>query len=390
MSTADESKLKNAKTLQIKSSHRYKHIGWTYIEIAPQQTNAKARALARGAGIDLVPDSVVTLTQIPSDPLVPNQTHLDPGFSSGDIHAFQAWDILTTATVAVAIIDSGIETTHEDLTANIWRNETEINGIADFDDDNNGYIDDFYGWNTFDNNNDVMDTLGHGTRVAGILGARGQNGIGIAGICWDVKMMPVRAFQNTTTTLSVIVDAFDYILSSNNNVRVINCSFGDDTFSQPMYDAIAEAGRKGILVVAAAGNSARNIDLLPFYPASYNLPNVIAVGAVTMDGNLWSGSNYGNTVGVVAPGTSMFSTTIANTYNSGNGTSYATPIVAGAAALIMTQWPYMPAEQVKTQINQTSRITNPLLSEQLGGGLLDMYAMLTRTISAAHDWQLYE
>lgn len=388
VASSDEGKLSNISGLSIKSIHRYRNFGWTYIDAAPQSA-ARLQTMSADSGVRLIPDGVVHLTAIPNDPLLSNQIHINPNFSSGDIHAYRAWDILTTATVTVAIIDSGIETTHADLAANIWSNTTEINGTPDVDDDGNGYVDDFYGWNTNADDNDVQDTLGHGTRVAGILGARGMNGIGIAGICWSVKMMPLRAFEGTTTTTGLIVNAFDYILSSNANVRVINCSFGDDGYFQPLRDAIAEAGRRGILVVAAAGNNSRNIDSNPFYPASYNLPNLIAVGAISQDGNLWTGSNFGNTVAVVAPGTSIFSTAIGNTYSSGSGTSYATPIVSAAGAMIMTQWPYMSVDQVKRQINQTSRITNPLLSEQLGGGLLDLEAMLARTVSAAHSWRLY-
>lgn len=388
VASSDVSKLSNIGGLSIKSTHRYRNIGWTYVDAAPQSA-ARLQAMSADSGVRLIPDGVVHLTAVPNDPLLTNQININPGFSSGDIHAYQAWDILTTSTVSVAIIDSGMEITHEDLASNVWVNETEMNGSPDVDDDGNGYVDDIYGWNTFANNNNVQDALGHGTRVAGILGARGMNGLGIAGICWDVKLMPLRAFEGTTTTTELIVDAFDYILSSNANVRVINCSFGDDNYYQPIHDAIAEAGRRGILVVAAAGNNSRNIDSNPFYPASYALPNLIAVGAVIQDGNLWAGSNFGNTVAVVAPGAGIYSTAIGNTYSSGSGTSYATPIVSAAAAMIMTQWPYMPVDQVKRQINQTSRMTTPLLTEQLGGGLLDMDAMLTRTISAAHAWHIY-
>ncbi len=388
VASEDVSKLSKISSLSIKSTHRYRNIGWTYIDAAPQSA-AKLQAMSADSGVKLIPDGVVHLTAVPNDPLLSNQININPGFSSGDIHAYQAWDILTTATVSVAIIDSGMETTHEDLAENVWVNEDEMNGTPGVDDDGNGYIDDFYGWNTFANNNNVQDTLGHGTRVAGIMGARGMNGIGIAGICWSVKMVPLRAFEGTTTTTGLIVDAFDYILSTNANVRVINCSFGDDNYYQPLRDAIAEAGRRGIVVVAAAGNNARNIDANPFYPASYDLSNVIAVGAVSPDGNLWAGSNYGNRIAVVAPGSGIFSTAIGNNYSSGSGTSYATPIVSAAAAMIMTQWPYMPVDQVKLQINQTSRTTTPLLSEELGGGLLDLDAMLLRTVSAARTWPYY-
>lgn len=389
VASKDEKNVSEIKDLHIKSVRRYKHIKWSYIDVPPQ-SERKLKTAAAERKIRLIPDPIVKLTQTPSDPLADLQTTIYPGYSNANIYAAAAWDILTTASVTVAIIDSGIQTNHEDLVANIWNNDAEINGTAGMDDDANGFIDDLYGWNTHSDNNNVEDTLGHGTHVAGIIGARGQNGIGIAGICWDVKLMPLRSFEGTTTSISLIVDAFDYILSTNANVKIINCSFGDDIYVQPFYDAVDAARRQGILVVAAAGNSAHNIDQIPFYPASYNLANVIAVGAIDIDGQLWSGSNYGNTVGVVAPGVAIESTMSSNVYGVGTGTSYAAPIVSGAAALIMTQWPNMTVEDVKRQVVQTTRITNALATETLGGGLLDMRAMLTSYISAADDWQLYE
>lgn len=385
---ADLPKLKKIKGLDVKSIHAYRHVDWAYIDLDPKAVT-KFATLAAGEEIEIYPESVARLALTPSDPLVANQVHLIAAYSSGDIHAIGAWDILTTSTVKVAVIDSGVEFTHEDLAANIWNNDAEINGSAGVDDDGNGYIDDFHGWNTFANNNDVQDTLGHGTRVVGVVGARGQNGVGGAGVCWGVEVVPVRAFELTTTTTPALVAAFDYAMSIE-GVRVINCSFGEDESRPQIQDAITRAASKGILVVAAAGNNSRNIDMSPFYPASHDLPNVIAVGAVSQDGNLWSGSNFGNTVKVVAPGTNIYSTAIGNTYNYGNGTSYATPIVSGAAALLMTEFPYMPIAQVKRQIQMTTRITNPLLSEQLGGGLLDMEAMFLQSVSAARSWQAYE
>lgn len=383
----DEKNLSKIKDLRIKSARRYKHIGWTYIDVPPQ-AERKLKSAAGNRKIKLIPDSVVTLSQTPTDPGTENQNYITPGYANADIHLTSAWDVLTTATCVVAIIDSGMQLDHEDLAANVWTNQAELNGTAGVDDDNNGYIDDVNGWNTRNNNNNPADTLGHGTRVAGIIGARAQNGVGIAGVCWDVKMMPLRAFEGTTTTTSAIIDAFDYIFSTE-GVRVINASFSEDTYNQAFYDAILEARTRGILVVAAAGNSARNIDIIPAYPASYNLPNLISVGAIDVDGTLWFSSNFGYSVSIVAPGNLIYSTNIGNTYTTSAGTSMAAPIISGAAALLMTQWPLMQVDDVKRQITMTGRMTNPLLTEQIGGGVVNIHAMLTHYVSAARDWQLY-
>jgi len=246
------------------------------------------------------------------------------GTKGADISAPAAWDLETgCSSVVIAVIDSGVAFDHPDLKNNIWNNPEEIpdNGI---DDDNNDFIDDTHGWDFVNNDNNPSDYSkdlygdGHGTHVAGIIAAEGDNGMGAVGIMWRAKIMPVQIFDlfedspfNATTI--VVLEALLYAVE--NGADIINCSFGGPSFSRFLYDAYKLAGEKGVLVVAAAGNDAQDNDMNSTYPASYDLENIISVAATNEDDFLASYSNYGkNSVDVAAPGGSgtgsnIFSTT---------------------------------------------------------------------------------
>ena len=259
------------------------------------------------------------------------------GTIDADIDAPEAWDITTgNSDIVIAVVDTGVDYSHPDLSHNMWSNTGEIpdNGI---DDDGNGYVDDVRGWNFFGDDKDPMDIHGHGTHVTGIAAAKGNNATGITGVCWTAEIMLLRFLdENGIGTVADEISAIDYAIG--NGAHIINASFGSDTYSQSEYNAISRANSEGILFVAAAGNDSLNNDTSPFYPASYNLPNIIAVAATDQDDNLTWFSDYGpTTVDVGAPGVNIYSTSPDTGYGYMHGTSVATPHVAGLAALI---WGY--------------------------------------------------
>jgi len=246
------------------------------------------------------------------------------GTAGADISAPGAWNMETgSSDIVIAVIDSGVAFDHPDLMTNIWRNPEEIpdNGK---DDDHNGYTDDIYGWDFVNNDNNPSDYSkdlygdGHGTHVAGIIAAEGNNGMGATGVMWYAKIMPVQIFDlfenspfNATTL--VVLEALLYAVE--NGAKIINCSFGGPSFSHALYEAYRLAGENRVLVVAAAGNDARDNDSFFTYPASYDLDNIISVAATDENDELASYSNYGkNSVDVAAPGgsgsvSSIFSAT---------------------------------------------------------------------------------
>jgi subtilisin family serine protease len=242
------------------------------------------------------------LARTPNDPRYASQWGLPK------ISAPAAWDLLTdcTATV-VAVIDSGADYEHPDLAANIWTNFGDPAGDG-IDDDGNGYIDDTLGWDFVFDDNKPIDEDGHGTHVAGTIAAFGNNGRGVCGVCWRARLMILRAFDSFGVgTVADTIAAMDYARA--NGARVVNASYASGEFSQAEYDAISDLNGAGILMIAAAGNEGADNDRNPSYPASYGLPNIIAVAATDENDNLASFSNYGRqSVHIAAPGTDILST----------------------------------------------------------------------------------
>jgi subtilisin family serine protease len=287
----------------------------------------------------------------------------------------------------VAVIDTGIDLNHPDLKNQIWRNSGETNCNDGIDNDNNGFVDDCYGWNFASNNNNTQDDDGHGTHVAGIIGAVTNNNIGIAGLNWYVKLMSVKILDSTGSgDVANLIKAIDYAVK--NGAKIINSSLGyPDSCSyvppsQALYDAIKSAGDKGILFVAAAGNYGCNNDKTPLWPASFNLPNIISVGASDQNDNLAYFSNYGQkTVHLLAPGTDIFSTYFdktnnQSTYKSLQGTSMATPFVSGAAALLMSCLNNATIYEIKERIVSSTDVFNSLSSITISSGRLNIYNAL--------------
>jgi subtilisin family serine protease len=325
---------------------------------------------------------------IPYDPYFHNQYALlntgqyAYGTIGADIKATEAWQVLTGYHgVAVAVLDTGIDYNHPDLIANMWRNDAECyNGVNNFDDDGNGYIDDCAGWNFVTCNNyedfedtwgktfvcsetntpgnDPMDDYGHGTHVAGIIGAVGNNGIGISGVMWNALLMPVKVFNKEGQGSDAdIVAGLEYAM--NKGARIVNASFGGYGWSDTLFDAFQEAADRGVLVVASAGNDSNNNDLNPVYPASYIFDNIISVAATDQDDKLVSFSNVGIvSVDVAAPGVYIFSTvpTWLPDYQGYayldfyDGTSMSAPHVAGLAGLLSTYYYNFTSSQIRKMV----------------------------------------
>ncbi|MFN0207481.1 MAG: S8 family peptidase [Planctomycetota bacterium] len=297
--------------------------------------------------------------------------------------ANEAWAAGHTgaSNVYVGVIDEGIMYTHKDLGGQIWRNALEVqNGI---DDDGNGYKDDVRGWDFNGNNNTIYDGTfdDHGTHCAGTIGAQGGNAMGVAGVCWNVTMIPAKFLGTSGGTLSNAVKACDYItnikIDQGLNIVATNNSWGGGGYSQSLFDAIERANNEDILFVAAAGNNGANIDTGSFYPAGYSNANVISVAAITSSGGLASFSNYGATkVDLGAPGNSIISTVpytgTTPSYSYYSGTSMAAPHVTGAAALYASTHPAANAATIKSAILGSVTATSSLAGKCVTGGRLNV------------------
>nr|CUM62276.1 putative Thermitase [Planktothrix agardhii] len=342
------------------------------------------------------PDYIITLEDVEkpssatesSEKITPQATTPnDPGYSQlwglnnigqsggtadADIDAPEAWDIQKgNQNLVIGVIDTGVDYDHPDLSANIWTNPGEIAGDG-IDNDSNGYIDDVRGWDFAYNDNNPMDVHGHGTHVAGTIAGKGNNGVGVTGVAWNAKIMPLKFLNDSGSgSTSNAILAINYATAK--GVKLTNNSWGGGGYSQALYDAINTAGQQGALFIAAAGNSSQNTDTTPAYPASYDLANIISVASTTRtDGLSWF-SNYGaTTVDLGAPGSDIYSAWPNSTYNTISGTSMASPHVTGAAALLWSQNPTWTAQQVKNKLMQTTDPISALSGKTVTGGRLNI------------------
>jgi len=268
------------------------------------------------------------------------------GLVGADIRATAAWDLQREAPdVIVAVIDTGLRIEHEDIAANLWFNVAERNAAAGLDDDGNQFIDDVNGINaTVERTSPVSgnptDDDGHGTHVAGIIGAVGNNGVGIAGVAWKVQLMPLKFISRTSGSVSASIACIDYAISK--GAHIINGSYGSPGYSQAEYEALKRARTAGIIFVAAAGNDSLEITEYPEYPAAYQLDNIVAVASTSRQDQLASYSSFGSgLVELAAPGSSILSLGHSSTapYVVKSGTSMAAPHVAGALALLKQRFP---------------------------------------------------
>ncbi len=300
--------------------------------------------------------------------------------------AAEAWVNKTDcSSVYVGIIDEGIMWAHEDLTGNVWTNPYDpVDGV---DNDGNGYVDDIHGWDFAGNDNTVYDGSvdDHGTHVSGTVAARGSNGKGVAGVCWQAQLISAKFLGRNGGTTANAIKAVNYItdLKTRHGLRIVatNNSWGGGGYSTGLYNAIESAGAADILFVAAAGNSGVNIDVSPQYPASYPNANIIAVAAIDKSGNMASWSNYGATrVDLGAPGVGIWSSVPGkknqSSYGSYSGTSMATPHVTGAAALYAAAHLNSTAAAIKQAILSTTVPTGSLGGKTVTGGRLNIGAAL--------------
>lgn len=300
----------------------------------------------------------------------------------------KAWKITRgSKDIVVAVIDTGIDLKHEDLKDNLWVNKGEsgldakgrnkaTNGL---DDDKNGYVDDVYGWNFVSNNTDLSDNHGHGTHISGIIGAKGGNGKGVSGVSPNVSIMTLKYYDPTvasTNNLKNTIRAIHYAVE--NGAKIINYSGGGLEFSQEEKDAIKKAQQAGVLFVAAAGNEQSNSDQKKYYPADYELNNIISVTAIDPTKNILPSSNYGVlTVDIAAPGKNIYSTLQNGRYGYMTGTSQATAFVSGVAALIMANNSDFNADQVAKYIKNTGDVVESLAGKTRYNRKLNSYRALS-------------
>jgi ELWxxDGT repeat protein len=330
------------------------------------------------------PDSVVqTMSTTPNDALFSSLWGMN-STTDVDIDAPEAWDLSTgSSSVVVADIDTGIDYTHPDLAANMWTNPGEVAGDG-IDNDGNGYVDDVYGIDAYNGDSAPMDDNGHGTHTAGTIGAVGNNGVGVVGVNWNVKIMALKFLgSDGKGPLSGAVTCLQYLtrMKTDYGVNIVasSNSWGGAEGSQALYDAIAASNAAGVMFVAAAGNDSRNIDRIASYPAAYDLPGIISVAAITSGNERADFSNYGvTTVDLAAPGVSVLSTVPGNTYGAKSGTSMATPHVAGAVALAAAYAGDLSLAEVKAAILDSVDPVPDLAAYSVSGGRLNLKGMLEK------------
>jgi thermitase len=315
--------------------------------------------------------------------------------STAGMNVSEAYDSLPStqaSEIIVAVVDTGVDHNHEDLKDIMWTNEKEIAGNG-IDDDNNGYIDDIHGINTLVRDaqgSATVNTMGshwHGTHVAGTIAATQNNGIGIAGVASNVKIMAIRTVPDDADELdSNIVEA--YLYAAKNGARLINCSFGKEINEGGMVvrDTINEIGKKyNTLVIASAGNDSsgpfawHNNDSSPKYPAAFDSENLLVIASTTSSGSLSTFSNIGiKTVDIAAPGSNIYSTIIGNKYGMASGTSMASPNITGVAAMVLGYYPKLSATELKSLLMKSATPVAAFKNQIVSGGRVNLKAALAK------------
>ena len=358
-------------------------LGFERWRINGMSVDAAIAQYGQHAAIDYIePNSIVSAANIvPNDPSYEelwglNNTGRGGSTVDADIDGPEAGDIRTgSPDVVIGVIDTGVDYTHPDLDGNMWTNPGEVpnNGI---DDDGNGFVDDFYGYDFVNNDGDPFDDNDHGTHVAGTIAAEGNNGIGITGVTWSAQIMALKFLDEAGfgTTFDAI-QAIEYATLM--GADLTNNSWGGGGFSQSLRDAIAAAGDAGQVFVAAAGNAGSNTDSSPSYPAAYDLDNIISVAATDDNDQLASFSNVGETsVDLAAPGVDIFSTLPGNSYGTLSGTSMASPHVAGVVSLLLAENPDLTPTEIKTRLIETVDPLSELDGVTVSGGRLNAFNAL--------------
>lgn len=340
-----------------------------------------------------------SMTTIPNDPYYTSSgswgQDYDDMWGLKRINIENAWKLSTGSGVTIAVIDTGVDYTHVDINDNIWYNQLELSGVTGTDDDGNGYIDDIRGWNFDENNNDVMDDHGHGTHVAGIAAAEGNNQEGIIGVSYEANIMSLKILDKWGVGYgsNPIVKAIEYAVDM--GAKILSCSFGTTSYNTAIVNAFKYAYDHGCFIIAAAGNDNRNINI---YPAK--LDYAVAVGSIDESNNRSSFSNYGSLLDVMAPGRDILSlrSSDLNSYEwdssyfvpeddpsslylRASGTSMATPFVSGIAALMLSQDPSITVNDFMRRMKFSSVDLGAVGKDNYyGWGLIDAYEALS------YDW----
>lgn len=284
------------------------------------------------------------------------------GIVGADIQAPEAWALSTgSKDIVMAVIDTGVNYNHPDLVDNIWSSPTDPN---------------VKGFNAITGALNPMDDHAHGTHCAGSIAGTGDNGIGVAGVTWNARIMGVKFLSASGGgTLADAIKAIDW--ATENGAQIMSNSWGGGGFSQALADSITRARDKGILFIAAAGNDSSNNDTRPAYPASYQIDNVVSVAASNNIDAISSFSNYGaNTVHLMAPGENIYSTVLGTAYNTFSGTSMATPHVSGAAALLLAKEPSLTYAEIKERLMKSTDKSRAFRGKIMSMGRLNVYNLL--------------
>jgi thermitase len=354
---------------------RLVHVGAASVRVRSHVALAvlERRLRARREVAYVEPDFYLDATRVPDDPLFANEYSLGTA-GPGSVDAQPAWDSRTSCS-KLAILDTGIQYNHPDLSANVWHNAHEVKNNGK-DDDKNGWVDDYYGVNLVKGKGSGVDDEGHGTHVSGIVAGRGNNATGIAGLCWSASVIPVKFMDSSGRgSTSDAIDGIDYAVHQ--GARIVNCSFGSSKKSSALQDEVDYAKSKNVLLVVAAGNNGDNIDAKPIYPASLPEGNILTVAATTSTGALASFSNFGKSgVDLGAPGDRIFSTYPTSTYKTLSGTSMAAPLVAAAAAMLRAKDSSLGYADIKNALRNHARPDAALAGKTVSGGMLDVSAAL--------------
>ena len=368
-------------------------VGKTDLVPAKRLTAPSRRKLVGVAPRKALPAAVAKMIQAgaaTNDPQFSGQWSLsnigqNGGNYGSDIKVQGAWGVTTgDRRTTVAIIDTGLDVSHSDLKANVFRNLREFNGTAALDDDQNGYVDDRIGWNFVANTNNVTDDNGHGTHMAGIVAAVGNNNVGISGVMWNASILPLKALDaQGTGTISDVVEAIDYAIAQ--KVSVILCAFGTDGNSKALKEAIDRAAMSGIIVVTSAGNDGQNLHDSPQFPACYTSLNLLTVAASGNTDNIATFSNYGQGAHIAAPGVDILTTGIGDTYGNITGSSASAALGAGVAGLLKSLRPWVSAQAVRASIVQGARQLGWLNGNVSSSGILSASEAIEQFLAMPED-----
>ncbi len=352
-----------------------------------QQILADMRILATERRFRFIePDYVIPFSVMPKDKAFVDgklwglhNPKRKTGKSKADIDAVRAWDLsIGSSDVVVAVIDTGVRHTHQDLRNQMWVNADEVPNNGK-DDDNDGFVDNIFGVDAVNDDGDPMDDNGHGTHCAGTIGAEANNGHPHVGVAWKVRLMACKSISAMGTgTTSDAVKCIDWAVS--NGAQVLSLSWGHSEESKALFSALWKARNKGVVVVAAAGNEGANTDKSPHYPSGYEMDNIISVAAINQRGRLTSWSNYGaRSVDLAAPGDDIYSTSAESDsgYVALSGTSMACPHVSGVAALMLARNPKVTPSELRVKLIRAVTPATNLKGRTVSGGWVNAYNALT-------------